>query len=131
MPDPHPEVRYEKSDAQVGVIFATGIGMFVAGLVIHLAVAWLFDAFREAERRADTRLPTLAAQERTRLPRDLRKMPAPVRQQNESADLKRLRQTEEQQLKPIAEAMRLLSDPKTAEAHGLRVEIAPKKGGRR
>jgi hypothetical protein len=31
---------------------------------------------------------------------------------------------------PIDEAMRLLADPKNAEAHGIRVDAAKKKGGR-
>jgi hypothetical protein len=130
MPEPHPEVRYEQSDAQFGIIFATGAGMLVAAVIIHLAVAWLFDFFREEQRLVDTPLPSLAAEERPQLPRDLPKIPAPVLQQNEVADLERLRQDEDKSLKSVGEAMRLLGDPKTAEAHGLRVETGPKKGGR-
>ena len=61
-----------------------------------------------------------------------------------NADLERLRHDEDVRLNgygwvdkqagvvhiPIAEAMRLLADPKTAQAHGMRVDM-PKKGGGR
>jgi hypothetical protein len=135
-------VRYERSDAQVGTVCACGAGLALAVLVVCLVAAGLFDAFKASAQRQDTPLPTLAAQERLQLPRDVRKIPAPVLQENEPIDLERLRETEERRLIsygwvdakagivhiPIAEAMRLLADPKIAEAHGIRVDA--KKGGR-
>ena len=116
------------------MIFAFGIGLVILGLVVQVTAAWLFDAFKESVRREDRPLPTLASQERSQLPRDLRKIPLPVLQQNEVADLERLRREEDRRLNsygwvdakagvvhfPIAEAMRMLEDPKTAEAHGIR-----------
>ena len=137
------DVRHEKSDAWVGAVVALGTGLFIVVLVIQLTVAWLFAEFKESVSREDAPLPALAAKERPRLPRDLRKIPPPVLQQSEIVDLKRLREAEDRQLTrydwvdadagvvriPIAEAMRLLADRKTAAAHGIRV--AAKKGGRR
>ena len=141
----HPDVRYEKSDANVGAILAFGVGLIIVGIVVQVTAAWLFDAFKEMARRDDAPLPTLAARNRTQLPRDLPKIPAPVLQQSEVADLERMRRAEDVRLNsygwideqagvvhiPIAEAMRLLADRKAAEAHGIRVDSAPKKGGRR
>jgi hypothetical protein len=123
---------------------AFGLGLGLAILVVLLVTRWLFDAFKEVVRHNDTALPALAAKQRPQLPRDLRKIPAPLLQENESADLTRLRQREEKQLNsygwvdtnagvvhiPIAEAMRLLADPKSAAAHGIRVEAPQKKEGR-
>src|SRR5437762_3165498 len=137
----HPDVRYEKSDANVRTILACGIGLIFVGLVVQFATAWLFDAMKESVHHEDGLLATLAAKERTELPRDLARIPSPVLQQNEGADLQRIRKKEAQRLNsygwidkktgivhiPIAEAIRLLADPTSAEAHGIRVEIAPKK----
>jgi hypothetical protein len=141
----HPDVRYEKSDAKVGTILACGIGLAVIGLIVQLAAAWLFDVFQAKMRREDAPLPTLAAQDRVQLPRDLGKIPPPLLQQYEPVDLERLRREEDRQLNgygwvdekagvvhiPIAEVMRLLADPKTADAHGIRVDNAAKQGARR
>src|SRR5437870_3246838 len=95
----HPDVRYEKSDATVGMILAFGLGLVIVGLVVHVTVAWMFDAFKEAARREGKPLPTLTAKERVKLPRDLqKKVPPPRLQQNERADLERLRREEARRL---------------------------------
>ena len=139
----HPDVRYEKTDAQVGGIVAFGAGLLMLGLVIHVTVAWLFDAFGDSALRDDPQLPVLAAK-RPRFPDDLTKIPPPVLQENEITDIRRLREVEDRRLSgygwvdaktgvvhiPIAEAMRLLADPKTAAMHGIRSEAVKKKGGR-
>ena len=142
---PENPVRYERSDAQAGGIVAFAAGLLLLGLAIHLALAWLFDVFRAEVRLDDPPLPALAAAKRLRLPDDLSRIPPPVLQQNEIADLRRLREAEDRRLSsygwvdaeagtvriPIAEAMRLLADPKVAERHGIRTEaVTKKKGGR-
>jgi hypothetical protein len=143
-PAQNQDVRYEKSDANVAAIFAFAIGLGLVILLVQVGVAWLFAACKEDVRREDVPLTALAAKGRTQLPRDLPKIAAPRLQQEESADLKRLRDREEIHLKaygwidaevgvvhiPIAEAMRRLADPKTAERYGIRIEAAKKKGGR-
>src|SRR5438034_379895 len=56
----YPDVRYEKSDAKVGMIFAFGVGLLMVGLVVHATAAWLFDTFKEGVRRDDAQPITLA-----------------------------------------------------------------------
>jgi hypothetical protein len=133
---PENSVRYEKSDAHVGGIFAFAAGLLALGLVVQLASAWLFDDFRESAHRDERPMSALAARERPRLPRDLSKIPPPRLQENEPADLKTMRETEDRRLNsygwvdaeagvvhiPITEAMRLLSDPKIAHRNGIRIE---------
>jgi hypothetical protein len=139
----HPDVRYEKTDAQVSGIIAFGAGLLMLGLITHLAVGSLFVAFGDRARRDDPQLPVLAAK-RPRFPDDLTKIPPPVLQKNEITDFQRLREAEDRRLSgygwvdakagvvhiPIAEAMRLAADPKIAAMHGIRSEAVKKKGGR-
>lgn len=139
----HGDVRYEKGDANIGGILGFAAGLLVLLLIVLATVAAMFDLFRDQARRDDPPLSTLAAQERLRLPRDLARIPSPRLQQDEIADLQRLRAEEDRRLKeygwvdseagtvhmPISEAMRLLADPKIAERHGIRTELL-KKGGR-
>jgi hypothetical protein len=129
MPDPnspstHPEVRYEKSDARVGVIIAFGILLTVLGLIVQASAGWLFDCLKEREQQKHQPLPSLAAKERARLPRDLDKIPQPRLQESEPVDLAKLRQAEDSLLNsygwvdrekgivhiPIDEAMRQLAE---------------------
>ena len=78
------EVRYEKSDARIGVILAFGAGLVLALLVIHLVVMGLFDAFKAGTRHDDA--PLAAGPQ---LPRNLKKIPPPLLQKNEIAELER------------------------------------------
>ncbi len=140
---PHSDVRYEKSDVQVGSILAFGLGLTVAVVLVYLGVGWLFSGLRQEVRGDDTPLPALAAKERIHLPADLSRIPPPLLQKNEIADMERSRREDEQRLDgygwvdaqagvayiPIAEAMRLLADPKIAAAQGIRVDAPAKKGG--
>lgn len=140
----HLDVRYEKRDANVGAILACGAGLALGILIVALVCAAMFDAFKARMARADMALPALAASERPQLPRDLGRIPGPVLQQDETVDLGRLRRSEDRQLNgygwvdakagvvhiPIAEALRLLADPKMAAARGVRVDDPLKKGGR-
>jgi hypothetical protein len=137
----HPNVRYEKSDADVRGIVGFGVALGVVLVVIHFALVGLFELFKGSEDCKDPRLPELAASERARLPRDLKKIPAPRLQESQTIDMDALRQREEAHLAsygwvdaragvvriPIADAMRLLADPQTAAARGILV----KRGGRR
>ena len=129
MPDPnspltHPKVRYEKSDARVGAIIAFGVLLAVLGLIVQASAGWLFDCLKEREQQKCQPLPSLAAKERARLPRDLDKIPQPRLQESEPVDLAKLRQAEDSLLNsygwvdrekgivriPIDEAMRRLAE---------------------
>lgn len=137
-----PNVRYEKSDASVGAIVLFGLGLAFVIVLVHLAAASLFGEFKTELASADSPVPATVARVRVRLPADVGRIPRPILQANELADLERLRQAEERRLTsygwvdakvgvvhiPIAEAMRLLADPKTAAKHGLRVKSDFKKG---
>ena len=129
MPDPnspstHPKVRYEKSDAHVGAIIAFGVLLAVLGLIVQASAGWLFDCLKVREQQKYRPLPSLAAKERARLPRDLDKIPQPRLQESEPVDLAKLRQAEDSLLNsygwvdrekgivriPIDEAMRRLAE---------------------
>ena len=135
----HPEVQHEKSDANVGRIVLVGVTMAAAAILIHVVVAWQFDVYRAREERKQPRLSPLAAK-RARFPDNIDKIPAPRLEVDDRTELKSLREAEEARLKnygwsdpkagtvhiPIDEAMRMLADPKAAEARGIRVR--PPKG---
>jgi hypothetical protein len=128
MPDPntppaHPEIRYEKSDARAGPIIVLGVLLAVLGLIVQASAGWLFDCLKEREQQKYQPLPSLAAKERARLPRDLDKIPQPRLQESEPVDLAKLRRAEDSLLNsygwvdrekgivhiPIDEAMRRLA----------------------
>ena len=135
---PEHVVRYEKSDALIGRIVAFGIGLVVLGVVVELVAMWLFNTLRTAENHQQTPLSAVVREHPRQVPDDI---PPPRLQESESLDLDLLRQREETQLTtygwvdakkgtvriPIAEAMRLLADPKTAAARGIHVLARPKK----
>ena len=132
----HPEVHYEKSDARIGPIASFAAGLIGLGLIVHGVSVWLFHALSTGQ---DERpLSKLAAKERPQFPRDFGKIPAPVLQQSETADMNALRQAEEKRLTshgwvdakkkivriPVAEAMRLLAgDAKLRKAHGMSEDV--------
>jgi len=97
-PTAHPEVRYEKSDARAGAIIVLGVLLAVLGLFVQASAGWLFDCLKEREQQKYQPLPSLAAKERARLPRDLDKIPRPRLQESEPVDLAKLRQEEDAKL---------------------------------
>jgi hypothetical protein len=145
MPEPteHSDVRYESHDATLGPVLAMGVGIVLLGLVAHFVCLWMFDFFKARAAAHDPGLPPLAAKERPILPQKLDAIPPPRLQVEEHADMKQFRQAEESRLNtygwvdakagtvhmPIAEAMRLLSNPDFAKAKGIRVEPPKDKGG--
>jgi hypothetical protein len=57
----HPEVAHESHDVSVRSILGFGVGLFVAGALIHVGI-WLFFRFlQERAERRDTAPTTLAA----------------------------------------------------------------------
>jgi hypothetical protein len=133
------DVRYEKTDVNIKAIVLFGVGLAILAVVVQVGVAWLMEGLgRRAERQRPV-LPPLAAEERARLPQDLSRIPEPRLQESQTVDMDTLRKAEEYHLKtfgwvdakagvvriPIADAMQMLADPKTAAAHGIRVQQAP------
>jgi len=137
----HAGLGYETTDARIGPILGFAIGLAVFTVVVQLGLAWLFDVFRADARRESRPLPALAETERLQLPRDVDEIPKPRLQKSELADFQKQRQEEESLLHsygwvdrdagilriPIEEAMRILADPTSAKAHGIRVKIQEQK----
>jgi hypothetical protein len=118
----HPEIGYEKTDIRFGPIAFASVGFVVLILIGYLVALAAFDALKAKAARKDPGLPPLAAQDRTKLPADLKKIPEPRLQVFEAKDMEDLRRQEDKHLKgygwtdakkgtvyiPIDEAMRLL-----------------------
>lgn len=138
----HADVRYEKSDARVRAIVVFGMALGAMAVVIHLTLAWMFGLMKDLEDEKYPALPRLAAQQRSKLPRDLAAIPEPRLEESEFQNIDQLRQMEEKLLTtygwvdrksgrvriPIEEAMRMLADPVAAEARGIRVRPRKEKG---
>jgi hypothetical protein len=140
----NPNVRFERKDANLRGIVVAAVALVVLTGAVHL----LFNPLAGTQKAP----VTLPAGERVRLPQDLDKVPAPRLQVNQMKDLDELRREEDAFLDnqnhaatwvdkdktvrvSLAEAMRLLADPKTAESLGVRSRPAAaekneaKKGG--
>jgi hypothetical protein len=91
-PTEHPEVRHEASDVNIRAIFGFGLGLLVAGLIIHLLVWVLFQYFTAREGRMVAPRFPLAVTQETRVP------PEPRLQTNPRQDLGELRAREDQVL---------------------------------
>jgi len=109
-------VQHEESDVNIRAIFGFGIGLFVVGAIVHVAIYLLFLYFSSGQEAANrVRQYPLAAGQENRLP------PEPRLQTNPRQDLQDLRALEDQLLNgyswvdrnagvvriPIGEAMRL------------------------
>ncbi len=110
-----PGIHHETSDANVNAVFAFGLGLMLAGIIILFLVWLLFGYFSSRAARSATRQFPLAAEQQNRLP------PEPRLQTNPKQDLIDLRAGENATLTtygwvdkaggvvriPIGEAMRL------------------------
>jgi hypothetical protein len=134
-PPVHPEVAYEKSDVRVAPVAALLALLVVGGVLTHFGMTWFFDVLQADRERAQLPVPALAAEKRLQFPRDLDRVKEPRLQKSQSEDLEKFRRKEETRLEtydwvdkdkgvvriPVAEAMKLLADPKFAKARGMRV----------
>ena len=85
----NPTVHHETSDADVNAVFAFGLGLMLAGIVILFLVWLLFGYFSARAARSATREFPLAAEQQNRLP------PQPRLQTNPKQDLIDLRAGED------------------------------------
>ena len=85
----NPTVHHETSDADVNAVFAFGLGLMLAGIVILFLVWLLFGYFSSRAARSATREFPLAAEQQNRLP------PQPRLQTNPKQDLIDLRAGED------------------------------------
>jgi hypothetical protein len=110
-------VAHEESDVNIRAIFGFGIGLFLVGAIVHVAIYLLFLYFSNSQETANiVRQYPLAAGQENRLP------PEPRLQTNPRQDLQDLRAQEEQLLNgyswvdrnagvvriPIVEAIKLV-----------------------
>src|SRR4051812_4370024 len=112
------DVNHETSDVYVRPIIWFGVGLAAFLVAASVLVVGLFDWFEHLERQSDKKLPALAKRERLTFPKDLHRIPGPILQASEEADLKRLREAEEAALSrstdgrvPLTEALKQMSDP--------------------
>jgi len=138
----HVDVSYDKSETSLKPAVVGGI-VVIALCLLASGIAWLtLDGFEAGAARRDSGLSQLARQERPQLPRGIDQIPSPRLEVNETLTLKAQRDSEDRLKEygwndakkgtvyiPIAEAMRLLADPETAKAKGIRVET-PKGGAK-
>ena len=115
LPPATPGVHHETSDANVGGVFAFGLGLMIAGIVILFLVWLLFGYFKGREAGSGAREFPLAADQQNRVP------PEPRLQTNPRQDLIDMRAKEDASLNtygwvdktggvvriPIGEAMKL------------------------
>jgi hypothetical protein len=143
----NPEVRHERTDANVLAVVIFGVGLSGILIVVHLVLHWMFGVMYREEKREDPGKPAIAA-DRPVFPADIDEIPRPVLQRDAEYDLARLRREEDEKLAhpgwvdqktktvriPIAEAMRRLeADAKLAAANGIRYREPPpkvQKGGK-
>lgn len=77
-PADNPEVRHEHSDVHVRPILAFVVGLLVTGVVVHLALAWLFFVLREREDRAKrSHWPLMHGPETVTLEERVERLPEP------------------------------------------------------
>src|SRR5262245_24073985 len=125
-PEPiHDDVQYEPSDVSLRGILTFGVGLVVLGIIVHVGVGGLLALFARQEKAVNPPLPAVA-QERPRLPADLRGIPAPRLEESEERELRELREEEVARLHsygwvdrkagtvriPIEVALEMLADPK-------------------
>jgi hypothetical protein len=88
----HEDVHHEESDVNIRGIFGFGLGLFLVGVIVHVAVYLLFGYFSGREAAATPRAYPLAAEQENRLP------PEPRLQVNPRQDLRDLRAKENAEL---------------------------------
>jgi hypothetical protein len=136
----HPEVRFERSDADVRGVLLFGAVLIVVAVLAHMVLWGFFRSTQKAERARQPELPAVA-RDLPRFPQDIRDIPPPRLQVRDIDDMRALRAREKAKLDdppswvsakggiarvPIEEAMRLLEDPRVAAANGARTR--PEKG---
>ncbi|HYT89507.1 MAG TPA: hypothetical protein VEL76_12445 [Gemmataceae bacterium] len=139
----NPAVDHETSDVNVSAIVKFGLWFGGFAVVVHLVVAFTFSRFDARTQRAQPILSPLFKKERPQLPHDLKKIPEPILQLDDVADMGALRRKEDEALNrsgpvdakgefvrlPIDRAMTLLIESEKARAAaGLRPRVK-KPGG--
>jgi hypothetical protein len=136
----HADVSYDRSEMSLKPAVVGGIAVIVLCLLAYGISLLTFDGLKASAARSDPGLSTLA-RERPKLPQGIDEIPTPRLEVDEIKALKEQLDRDEKRLIgygwtdakkgtvhiPIAEAMRLLADPETAKAKGIRVETP--KGG--
>jgi hypothetical protein len=115
-PQENPEVSHEHSDVNVRAILGFGVILLVAAVVIHIALYWLLQYYRDRSARQAPAVSTIPTEEQ--IP------PGPRLQVSPPTDLAKLRAAEEKELQsygwvdketkivriPIDRAMELIAE---------------------
>lgn len=129
----NPEVRHERTDANVNSIIGFGIGFVVFAVVAHVALWYFFLGLDRREASKD-RPPPAIARERPRFPQDIEKIPAPRLQTADKIEMDQLAKRDNDRLTsygwadpkagavhvPLAPLLDQLADPKVAAAKGIK-----------
>ena len=144
MPDPHhpphagngvknPEVRHERTDANVSCIVWFGVGLVTVAVVLHVGLWYLFVGLDRREQANNPPLPAVA-KDRPKFPQDIDKIPEPRLQTADKVEMQTLLNRDNQRLNgygwvdknkgvvhvPINVTLERLADPKAAAAAGLK-----------
>lgn len=89
-PRDNPDVSHEVSDVNIRMILALAVGLIIAAIVIHIALYWLLEYYKERSARRQPAISTMPVEEQ--IP------PPPRLQVSPQTDLAELRAAEEKQL---------------------------------
>ena len=124
---PRAEVRHERRDAHIGLVLLVGGLLVVGAIAAHLVLYPLLRGMESRQRTANgsrsPQLPEDVRQHRPHFPEQLEAIRAkhhgaPL-QVADYRDMEALRKRENDQLKRIEAAFKLIEDPAKAKAHGI------------
>src|SRR5262245_57053765 len=94
----NPEVRHERSDANVRAIIWFGVGLVTLGVVVHVMLAWMFVLLERDEDAEQKPIPRLIAEERQKQEAEL--IPPMDALERSRQEKERLRKHSEGESKP-------------------------------
>ena len=135
----NPEVRHERTDANVNALIIFGVGFVVFAVIVHVVLWYMLVGLDRREAANDPPLPAVA-KERPRFPQDLDKIPEPRLQTADKVDMQQLLKRDNARLYgygwvdekkglvhvPINTTLERLADPTAAAAAGLKTATRKK-----
>jgi hypothetical protein len=127
---------HEPTDASISGVVKFGVGLAILIVIALVAVSLTERTWNKLIRKEQPAVPPLTAKERSRLPRDIAKIPEPRLQKDEIQDTAAFRNREEAMLGrygwvdrksgivriPIEHAMDLLADRDKARRFGIEIQ---------
>lgn len=135
----NPDVRHERSDVSVRVLFGFLAGILILGFFVHMLLHWTFVGLKKREERLYPP-PLPITKDRPVFPRDLKTIPHPRLQEYGPTELDQVRGPHLKRLGsygwvdereglvhiPIDQALKMFADPEFARKHGLPMRESPK-----